>query len=59
MKIEERIYEAIKKLEWLIDGYHVNCILPFTKGKFFISTEWIVKHYNVDISYFKPKYFES
>lgn len=41
-----------KKMEWLINGYHVNCVLPTIKGDCIIPVEWIVQCYNVEISYF-------
>lgn len=52
--VESRIYEATQKIKWLVDGYFINCVLPFTKGKFYIPTDWIIKHYNVNQNYFKP-----
>jgi hypothetical protein len=58
MDIDSMFYEAQKKIEWLVDGYFINCLLPGTKGKFYIPTEWIVKHYNVEMEYFRPKNFK-
>jgi len=54
MTIEQQIYEAKQKLNWLIDGYYINCVLSFTKGKFHIPSEIIVKYYNVNMDYFRP-----
>jgi len=42
-----------KKMEWLINGYFINCLLP--NVKFSIPIEWIVKNYNVEMDYFEPK----
>lgn len=32
--------ETLKiKMSWLIDGYFINCVLPFVQGKFSIPDE--------------------
>ncbi len=53
MTIEQRIYEANKIMEWFIDGYFTNCILKCIAGKG-IDAEWIVRHFNVEMDYFRP-----
>ena len=55
MNPEEKLYELKMKMNWLIDGYSVNCVLPHIAGKFILPVEWIVENYNVDISYFRKK----
>jgi len=53
-EIDEKIYERIQLLKWLIMGQNVHCI-PVTKS-LLITKEWVVKHYNVEMSYFEmPK----
>lgn len=46
----EKKLETLKiKMNWLIDGYFINCLLPSIKGRFSIPDEWIIKHYNTDL----------
>jgi hypothetical protein len=40
-----------KKLNWFIDGIGIHCILwDHFKN---LTPEWIVEHYNVEMSYFE------
>ncbi|HUU89515.1 MAG TPA: hypothetical protein VMX17_17415 [Candidatus Glassbacteria bacterium] len=53
MDIELEIRKSTRLLHWLIDGYHRHCI----PGDLWygVTPEWVVKHYNVEMSYFtKP-----
>lgn len=46
----EKKLETLKiKMNWLIDGYFINGLLPSIKGMFSIPDEWIIKHYNTDL----------
>ena len=53
-KIEKIIYETEKRIEWYIRGIGRHCLSPKVFAK--IPTEWIVKNYNVEMDYFRPKY---
>jgi hypothetical protein len=50
-EIEKLEYEAMKRLEWFLDGYFIHNL-----GKSFskIPTEDICKIYNIKITYFRP-----
>ncbi len=50
-EIDKLEYEALKRLEFLIDGYFIHCL-----GEFYskLSTERICELYNVKMKYFKP-----
>ncbi len=54
LQIQQRIYESIKIIEWLVNGYGVNYVLKACGPSKHITSEWIVKHYNVEMDYFKP-----
>ena len=56
MTTEQRVYEAQKKIEWLIDGYFRNYVLISIGPSKHITSEWITKHYNTNMSYFRPNY---
>ena len=45
-------YEALKRLEWFINGFFIHGLSGEMMSK--LSTEQICEIYNVDISYFKP-----
>lgn len=51
-KIEQIIYEHTKRIEWWLSGT-IHCI----PAKMFVNipTETIVKFYNVEMEYFRPK----
>jgi hypothetical protein len=54
LQIKQRIYESIKIIEWLINGYNLNYVLKAAGPSKHITSKWIVQHYNVEMSYFKP-----
>jgi len=49
--LEKLEYEAIKRMEWFLNGYFVHCM-----GKLFskTSTEDICRTYNIKLNYFRP-----
>jgi len=58
MTVEQRIYETTKLMDWLIDGYFTNMMLQNFAGKGIITPEWVVEHFNVEMSYFRPHLFK-
>lgn len=48
---EKLEYEALRRLDFLIDGYFIHCLEnKFSK----LSTERICEIYNVELKYFRP-----
>jgi hypothetical protein len=53
MNLDNEIYKAKQKMNWLIDGVGVHCIPLSLWDK--LSVERIVELYNVEMEYFKLK----
>ncbi len=53
LTLEQKIYEAQKVIEWLVDGYNTNLLLKNGLATH-ITSQWIVDHYNVEMDYFRP-----
>lgn len=49
-EIDNGIYKAQRKLEWLIDGFGVHCIPTCLWSG--LTVERIVELYNVEMNYF-------
>jgi hypothetical protein len=50
-KWEKELFILRRKLNWFINGYSIHGI---TWNQFkHLTPEWIVKHYNVEMSYFE------
>lgn len=48
---KELEYEAIKRLEWFIEGYFIHYLGDLFRK---IPTERICELYNVELQYFRP-----
>jgi hypothetical protein len=52
-ELDSRFYSAQKLINWLVDGYFINCVLSTCGPSQNISKEWVVENFNVEISYFE------
>lgn len=51
LTIDEQLYELKQRLNWFISGIGRHGI---TWNQFkYLTAEWIVKHYNVEMTYFR------
>jgi hypothetical protein len=50
MNVELEIKKSRRLLHWIINGCGVHCIPP--RQWKFITIDWVIKHYNVEMEYF-------